>query len=697
MLTRRSALASVPGVAAGGVLPWHPGAQAAQAPARPVRQVEHAWVKVRDGTRLAYRLWLPQDALASPVGVVLEAIPYGKRIGTRERDNEWADLFCPHGFAFVRLDLRGSGESEGLLRDEYLAQEQRDIVDVIAHLARQPWCNGAVGLRGYSWGGFAALQVAALDPPALKAIITACSSDDRYLGDAHYVGGVPCLSGVSWAALFHNVLAQAPDPALVGPRWRAMWQTRLQHASGVCARWLRHATDDAYWHQGSVARDPGAIRCGVYAVGGQVDAYAATVVRLMETLTAPRKGLIGTWGHGFPQGGNPGPALDWVVEEVRWWNHWLYGMDTGIMQEPMLHAYLAERTAGEVWPADTPGRWVAEAQWPSPRVHRQVWHLNAHGLDDRAGAEVALEIAPHQALGTARREWLPFNMAIDLPGDQSRDDALAQVFDGAPLAQDLETLGTGEAQLRIAADRAVAKVVVRINEVTPDGRSWPVTYGVLNLCQRDSHAAPSALQPHQRYDVTVALGYAAHRFKRGSRIRVAIAESLWPMLAPSPQPVRLTLMAGASRLALPIRPADGEPALGQLPPVLRDRQQPAPGDAPAPPGEAIVQSGPDAQGRVKIVRSGPPVAWPLADIGTLQTGRFEMTLTTDDDDPAGSVWRVTMGSGASRPGWRYRTEATTVVRMTPQAYVVTETLKAFEGRAQVFEATTQDCIPRRFF
>ena len=122
-----------------------------------VREIEHAWIPLRDGTRLAARLWLPETRARVPA--VIEYIPYGKRVGTRERDEAMHAWFAGHGLAGLRVDLRGSGESGGVLRDEYLPQEQDDGVELIAWAAAQPWCSGAVGLIGKSWGGFNALRL----------------------------------------------------------------------------------------------------------------------------------------------------------------------------------------------------------------------------------------------------------------------------------------------------------------------------------------------------------------------------------------------------------------------------------------------------------------------------------------------------------------------------------------------------------
>ena len=131
-----------------------------------------------------------------------------------------------------------------MLFDEYAQQEQDDGVELIAWLAAQPWCNGAVGMMGISWGGFNGLQIAARRPPALKAIVTICSTDDRYADDAHYMGGTfLTTAGLEWAFFFFGLMCLPPDPALVGDSWRAMWLERLQNIPLFQDNWLR--TNDA--------------------------------------------------------------------------------------------------------------------------------------------------------------------------------------------------------------------------------------------------------------------------------------------------------------------------------------------------------------------------------------------------------------------------------------------------------------------
>ena len=661
---------------------------------RPFRSVENEWITLKDGTRLAARVWIPAGAEKSPVPVVWEYLPYRKRDSERQRDTGWAEMFVPYGFAFVRVDIRGSGDSDGVLLGEYLQQEQDDAVEVIAWLARRPWSNGSVGMRGISWGGFSSLQAAAMAPPALKAIIPQCASDNRYTDDAHYVGGALTLDNYDWGAEFKTVLVGPPDPAIVGERWKTMWLERLNATPPILAQWLSHQRYDAFWKHGSVAVDYSRIKIPVYAVDGQIDSYRDFLPRLLANLRVPRKGLMGSWGHKYPQIADCGPGLDWVTEEVRWWSQWLLGEDTGIMDEPMLRVFLEDRTAAQVWPRDVPGHWVTERTWPSPHVHSRTLFLNSEGLSDAQGADAVHICRSQETIGLTKREWFPWNLNIDLPPDQTPDDERSLTFDSAVLPDDIAIVGRPVAAIRVSSSEPVAKLVVRINEVTPEGKSWSVSYGVLNLTHREGHENPAALEPGRRYDVEVPCYFTAHRFKKGNRIRVAITESIWPMLWPSPRPVTLEIVAGASRLSLPVRPDD---AVGEAMPIalLRDRVLK---QVQADPAElnnfTITQTGPDPQGRVMLHKRlrDPPET--LADIGTTMSGGSDWYMSIKEGDPNSSVWKLEWFSRLKRDAWDTTLRSTLELTSTAEEFRMKESISALEGDAVVFERHWDNRIKR---
>ena len=335
---------------------------------RPVRTIPTEWIMLSDGTRLAATIWLPEDAGDDPVPAILEYLPYRRRDGTVLRDRQTHAWFRRPRLCRVRVDMRGSGDSDGLLLDEYLPQEQADAVEVIAWLAAQPWCSGTVGMMGISWGGFNSLQVASHRPPALKAIITVCSTDDRYADDCHFMGGCLLNNSIAWGSTMFAFGAQPPDPEVVGDRWRDMWLERLGNNAPMAASWIEHQHRDAYWKQGSICEDYSSITAAVYAVGGWADGYSNAIPRMLAGLPGPKKGLIGPWAHAYPNSAQPGPQIGFLQEALRWWDRWLKGLDNGIMEEPMLRAWMQDSVRPATTYPERPGRWVAEICMASERT-----------------------------------------------------------------------------------------------------------------------------------------------------------------------------------------------------------------------------------------------------------------------------------------------------------------------------------------
>ena len=141
--------------------------------------IENEWITMPDGVRLGARIFLPESAARKPAGAILEYIPYRKRDIQRRSDERTGAILNQAGFAYVRVDIRGSGDSEGVMTVEYGAPERHDGVEIIRWISKQPWCNGAVGMRGISWGAISALQAAAAAPPELKAILRRVRYRDR--------------------------------------------------------------------------------------------------------------------------------------------------------------------------------------------------------------------------------------------------------------------------------------------------------------------------------------------------------------------------------------------------------------------------------------------------------------------------------------------------------------------------------------
>ena len=511
----------------------------------PVKVVENIFVPLADGTRLAAKLWLPEGA--GKVPAILEYLPYRKRDGTRYRDQGMHKYLAGHGYACIRLDIRGTGDSDGLIDDEYTVQEQLDGCEAIAWLAAQDWCDGQVSMIGISWGGFNGLQIAARQPEALKTVITVGSTDDRYATDIHWLGGCLSKDNFDWSSTMfaHNDLP--PDPAIVGARWREMWRARMEHQRPWILNWLRHQRRDEFWKQGSVCEDFPAIKIPVYAVSGWADNYSETVPRLLAGLSGPRLGLVGPWAHSYPYDVAVAPAIGWLQEVLRWCDHWMKGVETGIMEEPMYRVWMQDSVPPSTCYTERRGRWVAEDSWPSPNITPQKLPLNA-GM--RLGGAVQAgdaAICSPLWVGLNAGEVGRYGEDADWPGDQREDDGGSLVFLSEPLTEPLEILGAPLVHLHFSSDKPQALVAARLNDVMPDGRSTRVGVGVLNLTHRDSH------EPGKTYGAVVEMDDIAHHFPKGHRLAVALSTAYYPLVWPSPELATLTVKCGDSWLELPVR------------------------------------------------------------------------------------------------------------------------------------------------
>ena len=685
--TLLAAMAAQPILSAAPAIASLASAQAQDAPAtHQVDAIEPAWIPVAEGVRLSARLWLPKGGEGQRFPVVFEYIPYRTRDSYRPIDDHWGLQLASRGVAFARVDIRGSGDSDGVLRDEYLASEQEDGVAIIAWLASQPWCNGSVGMRGLSWGGFSTLQVAAHAPPALKAIMPMCATDMRFWNDAHYVGGSPGLTNLKWAAGFEMVMGAPPDPAMVGERWEALWRSRLEATPSMAAVWLAHQDNDAYWRHGSVGLDPSAIKCPVYLVDGWADSYAESAERLLRTLTVPKKALFGPWGHIYPDFARPGPGLDWAFEELRWWRHWLMGDMTGVMDGPVFRYYMPYATPAETRMQELPGRWASETAWPSPNVADTRFYLAPGRLQAAMPNPDKLVFVADKIVGLAKPEWIPYAVA-ELPTDQRADDAKSLVFDLSPLQAPLEIVGIPKLKVKVSSSRPIAKLAARLCEVTPDGASWLVTSGILNLSFRNGPLAePSPLRPGEMNEIELPLTVIAHRFKAGSVIRLSISESLWPLVWPSPETPTLELHLGDANLSLPVRPVPNTEASFPIPithPAISR-------------GDPVI----DMQthdGEIHVHGAWPSKTSKVEGVGTELSGAGpDMELSIKAGEPLTSKWIVTQSSGFRRGDWDC--EMKVKIEMTSDAdhYFIDEELTASKNGKTVFNKKRQDKIARRF-
>jgi predicted acyl esterase len=584
-----------------------------------VRRERNLRIPMPDGVTLAADLFLPDAPGRYPV--VMEYLPY------RKNDTTWQGYFghryfAERGYAAIRVDVRGTGDSEGIALDEYSPQEQLDGVAAIAWLAEQPWSTGAVGMFGTSYGGFNSLQIAMHRPTALKAICPMYFTDNRYTDDCHYKGGtLQMLYDVGTYGLSmvgRNLLPPRPD--LVGERWGAIWEDHLRNEPWLL-RWLAHPTLDEQWRQGSLCENYAAIECATYLIGGWRDGYTNCNLRTFANLQCPKKVMIGPWLHVQPHVGRPGPRIDHFREMTRFYDYWLQGIDNGIMDEPSIAIYVQRYDRPQANRPLTSGFWRYESTWPPARGRDEIVFLSQNelrrgGPSDEAAVD---ELEYHPAVGTAFGMFSAGAPHV-LPADQRAEEAYSAVYSGPVLTEQLEILGRPRLILQVDSDAEVISFAARLCDVAPDGSSALVTKGVLNATHRESHSDPSPLVPGEVVELTIDLDATSWLFEPGHRIRLSVSNADFPNAWPSPALATSRLHLGGerpSRLILPVLPEPAEPL-------------PAPDFAPSP---FLIEDEPAEEPRPWQVKRD------------LMRGRTELTIE---------------GSGTSQPDPGYVLESSTM-------------------------------------
>jgi uncharacterized protein len=660
---------------------------------RKVKETENLFITLKDGTKLAARLWLPADSQKKPVPALLEYLPYRKRDGTTTRDALTHPYLAGHGYACIRVDMRGNGDSDGLMHDEYTKQELDDAVEVIAWLAGQKWCDGSVGMFGISWGGFNALQVAALQPPALKAIITLCSTDDRYEDDIHYKGGTLLNENLGWAATMLAYSSRPPDPKIVGAKWKKMWLNRLENEPFLLIDWLKHPHRDSYWKHGSVCEDYAKIKVPVLCVGGWNDAYSNAIPRLMKGLRVPRKAIIGPWAHKYPHFAVPNPNIGFLQEMLRWWDHHIKNINTGVTNDPDYRVYLMDAYKPGSFPDEIKGRWIAENYWGYGNIETKNWYLASKGLSPVAGKEEGLSITSMQNVGFDGGEYCIIWLGEEFPGDQAKDDQGSITFDSPVLLDDMEIVGQPAVELSFSVDKPVAHICVRLNDVWPTGEVSRITYQLQNLTMRESREYPTPLEPNKRYKIKIKLDDIAWRIQKGHKLRVAVSTSYFPMMWPAPEPVKLIIYAGASTISMPLRKklasekpisfADPEAAT-----PVRQKQIKKPSNS-----RKVTVDKKTGTTRLAIVDDFG--THELEPHGLIVSGIGRENYAIDPSDPLSAVMETHWTERRKRGKWDVRTETYGKLTATRTHWVVWGKIEAFEGEKRVFAKEFNEEIERR--
>jgi len=523
-------------------------------------RMEDTWIPMKDGVRLAVKLYMPDGAKAGDkFPAVLEYHPYRKDDGTAARDYPLYAYFARRGYVCARVDIRGFGGSEGIPTDrEYSEQEQLDALQIITWLAHQPWSNGNVGMMGISWSGFNSLQMAMRHAPELKAIIAVDATAELFHDDVHYMDGIAHVDefelNMDMAPGITGAPAYPLDEKVLGPRFETPPWSLL---------YFKHQRDGPFWR--SPVRPYSEIKIPCFIIGGLLDGYRDSVTDMLEQTKAPLKAIMGPWNHNFPNDAVPGPQIEWRDQAVRWWDYWLKGRDTGVLQDPKLVVYMQHWHPPDPTLENVPGEWRREDSWP-PRDARDIvfYPQPNHTLSETASEPDTHQLKYIPSVGVESGFWWG-----ELLSDQRPVDAFSLVYDSAPLKEQLAILGRPQALLQASATAPLADWFARLSDVAPDGTVTQITGAGLNGAQRDSMTEPRDLEPGEFYSLDIKMHLTSWVFPKGHRIRVAISNALWPMMLPTPYSMTTSLQLGGekgSRIVLPVVPVKGAAAPAFAPP-----------------------------------------------------------------------------------------------------------------------------------
>jgi putative CocE/NonD family hydrolase len=492
------------------------------------------YVTVRDGTRIAIDLFLP-DGLADgqAIPTILTITPYFRSLRYRSplfrelfrrlglESTEWGHEFARFGYATVVMDMRGAGASFGRKRSVMMPDVVRDGSDVMDWIVSQPWSNGRVGSTGISALGMTGEWLATTKHPALKAIAPRFTVFDIYR--AVHPGGLLSARfladmGRAMRAMDSNRLWQGPENPLVRPLFfaltdgiRAVDDDRDKKLIAAAVRehvdneafdldlaaithrddLFPHAAEEATLDSQSpaaFASDLEAAGLPIYAYGGWLDAaFNREMISLHQTVRTPGSRLvIGPWEHGARfhcspiVDGKRRSEFDQAAELVRFFDLHLRDIDHGVSTEDPIHYF----TMGEE-------RWKSAATWPPPGTVTESWFLDeggrlAPGVPSGSGED---RYRVDFEAGTGL--WSRFGRHLSGGGqpahypDRARRDQRLLTYTSAPLTQDMEVTGHPVARIHMTSSTPDAALILYLEDVAPDGHVVNVTEGHLRLIHRE--------------------------------------------------------------------------------------------------------------------------------------------------------------------------------------------------------------------
>jgi putative CocE/NonD family hydrolase len=668
---------------------------AAGEPSPPVHEtaLEEAWIPLPDGVRLAVDLYRPSGPRTDGrFPVLLEYLPY-RKTEARRRNLALYSYFVRRGYVVARVDIRGTGNSEGrLIPHEYSEQEQQDGETVIDWLSKQPFSTGKVGMFGISWGGFNSIHMAMRNPPALKAILAVDATDDLYQDDVHFMDGMMHVDSWEMGQDLSNLLPGAPDYRIDERYFEERFDTPPWMLT-----YKRQQRDGPFWKRTALKERYASIRVPTFMIGGWYDGYRDSVPRMLQHLTAPSKAIVGPWHHAYPHDAYPKPQIEWRHEAVRWFDHWLKGRDTGVMEEPRFAVFVRRWHAPGPVLEEVPGEWRFEDGWPIRRIRERVLHPRPdHSLAEGAPgrSQHALRYVPTTGIEAGG----PVMWFGDVAPDQRPSDAFSLVYDSEPLDEDLEILGLPRAVLKVSADAPLAHWFARLCDVAPDGTTTLVASAGFNGAHRVSAENPTPIERGREFGLEIEMHFTSWVFPKGHRLRLAVNNAHWPMIWPTPHPFVSTLHLGGldpSRLVLPVVPHEERPRPSFLPPA----EDPAP-----PPGfrtlEEETTSGYGEIARIErdtatattrvYAPNGGATQFPWGTQHTTESIVHEVS----DDRPEAATVRGDYAITVTLPERTLRWESQVELRSDRDNFHYVNKRRLLKDGQLVREKTWQDTIPR---
>ena len=655
-------------------------------------ELKEAWIPLPDGVRLAADLYVPTGAAPrQKFPVLLEYLPYRK---TEARGRNWPlySYFVQRGYIVARVDIRGTGNSEGaVVPYEYSDIELDDGEAVIGWLAKQAWASGAVGMFGISWGGFNSIQLAGRHPPALKAFVAVDATDDLYQEDVHYIDGVMHVDSWEMSQDLDNARPGAPGYVMDEKYFRERFDTPPWMLT-----WKREQRDGPFWDRASWRDRESKITVPGYHIGGWYDGYRDVIPRMLQNAGGPVKAMIGAWNHTFPNEPYPRPGVEWRYEAVRWFDHWLKGIDTGILREPKFAVYVRDWHPPGPYLDFAPGHWRWEDGWPIARTEQRTLHLrDDHTLGGADAAPTTHRL--RYVAGTGIEAGGPVMWWGDVAHDQRPTDAYSLVYDSAPLTAPLEILGLPRALLRVSTDAPRANWFVRVSDVAPDGTVTQVAGAGFNGNHRHSARQPELIAAGEEFPLDVEMHFTSWVFPKGHRIRVAVNNAMWPMMWPSPHPMTTALAIGGvdgARVVLPVIPPSTRPAPTFQPPQA----------SPELTGFESLDAGTSSgYGEISEVRRNPVTGETNAVAVNGNAAKYPWGIeryqeriehATSDAHPENTSMTGTHSTEVELPGRKLRWESKSVFRSDADGYVYDYVRRVYENGQLLREKHWEQRFPR---